>query len=417
MNNNAMFSIRLDSFILTGDKKYQTPENLGVLHSISKEGQSSLRSLYLEITQSVRNGIAIQKKVDSQLDGSIFIVCIPDGVVMVKCIVPEKETPRMSGILLRKKESLRMGWRLARWHLIVITAGNILSPGVYYLSMEDIVDKTNSAEFDEKYLSKLVELGHRIMQEEIPVNYAMTNFPLEKLPLDFGDNVVSGYGNEPDDRRSMPININEKGLHPDRDLWHTKYRDTWKLIIFKLVFMPKKEFQKDKEEELKAFDKERRRQEISALRNELTEMPDYFWCIRVGFLNHEGVYTEYLSDNMEARIKKGQIAMSDFLKYAWNAEKNALAFFKEIEAKEKQEEENRERKEREREEKLQEKQKQKEQKKFKKFPNPIDDNTVTEKEKTVDDKSRQALVQKTADKIDNASAKIGGLVSKIFGKK
>ena len=283
--------------------------------------------------------------------------------------------------------------------------------------MEDIVEKTNSAELDEKYLDRLVELGHRIMQEEIPVNYAMTNFPLEKLPLDFGDNVVSGYGNEPEDKRRMPININEKGLYPDRELWWTKYKDRWNLVIFKLVFMSKKEFQKDKEEEFKASDKERRRQEISALRNELTEMPDYFWCIRVGFLNHEGVYTEYLSDNMEARIKKGQIAMSVFLNYAWDTEKNALAFFKEIEARERQEEENRERKEREREEKLQEKQKQKEQKKFKKFPNPIDEDTVTEKEKILDEKTGQVLIQKTTDKIDNASAKIGGLVSKIFGKK
>ena len=396
--DNSMFAIPIYSFSYDYRKEYLTQNNISVIRSISEYGREILKYFYSCFDANMKYAKSLKINNSLQLDGSVFVVNIPDGTVILHVTVIEKYNIVLSGLLLKDGYPRRAAWQLARWQLIVLAAAKALAPGFYELTLDKINEMVGTIEFDPNYEDKLFAFCEKLGTEDLPVNYAMTNFPAEKLTLDFGNNIERSYSTSAESEpRSLPIDANARNLLPGHGTWLSKYREKFKLEVFKLVYISKKEYIRDKEEELKLYDKEERRDTISELKYEFADGPDYLWVVRVGFSTYEGIYSEHLPDDLQMKVNEGRIEADVLLNFSWNAEKHALKHFKKCDKIIKDKE--------------LAKQEKREHRKIKKPKDMIGQEMDTEQ-----DKSSSAIPQRTISRKTDTDSPIGGFVSKLFGK-
>ena len=364
-----MFSIHINSFALSAGA---TQEDREFLAGLSKGGFEILKELYSGIKQSLLNGNSVGKKTDKLIDKSIFILCIPDGLLLIKIVVESSQSFRLKCMLLPKENGMRMGWRLANWKLVFLAAGEVLPTGKYELSMDEISSYSDEVfkNTEQKYRDKIIELGKRIMQESIPVNYAFTNLPPEKLPLDFKGNIISAYSGDSDDTRRMPIDISMPNMLPSHDTFIAKHRINKNFAQYEIIAMSKREYLKTKDDELKIYDKERRSMEMDAIKNDMVYFSDstVFLCVQISRFKTENIkYTYALPADFAQRIEKGELKAAELFRYTDKAERNALDYFDDYNRVIQEREEERERIQREKQEKRENKEREKEEKRQEKL--------------------------------------------------
>jgi len=356
-----VFTIHVSSFLL---KTPITVKDKDIFSSLIIQGQNEVKRLFSVFKHSLDYSSSVHKHIDKLIDKSIFLLCLPDGLLMVKVHVARGNAIEMRCTFLSKENGLRMGWRLARWQLLLLTAAEALQTGIYDLTFEEIAKKTDAIKIDEKYLTKVVELGKRIMQEPIPVSYALTAFPSEKLPLDFGDNIVSGYADDYDEVRRLPIDT-QNNLLPDRRLFIESEKEKKNYSQYELIVMSKKEYLKEKDDEYKIYDRHQRSEKMETLKQNLEDSQQYL-CVQISLYNMENYkYTHFLPTDFYEKIKTGTLKVSELFTQIEDARERADKYFEDYRDVLKKREEEKERIKQEKQQKKADKAKEREEKKQK----------------------------------------------------
>ena len=162
--------------------------------AMNQESLEMLELLFQSLEEKMtaaRNPEALKK----ELEGSLFGCCFPEGMAVLRC-TPDaaRRTLRLDGFLVME-ESLRTAWHLVRWKLLFVCAAGWNYTGMVRLSVSEIDRMTASLRAPQEYQKKLIEISQKMLASEMPFSFAMTDFPVNLLPLEFnessGGNTVS----------------------------------------------------------------------------------------------------------------------------------------------------------------------------------------------------------------------------------
>lgn len=175
--------------------------------AISEESYSMLRSLYGSLQQDMYSAENPERKA-ARLKGNIFACCLPEGYAMLLCRPnANARAVKMTGFLLRRDESLRTAWKLARWQILVLCAKGWDREGSHFLTPDQINDEVKNVQFDRSYMDKLLAAGQEMLRSETPFSFALTNYPLSRLSLDFRNTHVMPGADGSDDNDGSEIVI------------------------------------------------------------------------------------------------------------------------------------------------------------------------------------------------------------------
>lgn len=321
MKYNA-FSITFNSIHLP-----RIPEDKIVWDEIGNEGVTLIESLYNTFHNDMNSTRTPSYRARS-LEGSLFVFCIPEGLVMLKCD-PDSETRDASlrGFLLRKDESLRTAWKLVRWQTLFLCAGGWNDVGKVSYTPDYINKSAAAKQFDDEYQKKLIKVGFDMMAAPVPYSFAMTNYLLNMLPLKFsGGNYVAFSGNQFEVSEN-DIVIDEQYLRSK--ICELKHKQWWinQCRMFKASRKQLSEILLEQEEkiiyecQIKAV-KASLKSKLSAFQS------DDIWCVRIKY--SEMTYTEPIDPPVNYRLLNGSIQF-EVLEMAINKiVRHSIDYFREI---------------------------------------------------------------------------------------
>ncbi len=200
-------------------------DNIKIVASSENSNQSIVGREGIEILNIINNTIDKDrrsryniKSFISDVNGSIFGFCIPEGYIMLKCSVSGNYSDfNLKGFFLHRSESLRTAWKLTRWQLLYLCALGWEYTEVAEISLEEIDHRVNESmtALSDEYKKNLSDTLKKLMTMEIPDNFALASYnTLAKMPLDFRSSAVSlSTGGNADSQNGILLNSDRVNIH------------------------------------------------------------------------------------------------------------------------------------------------------------------------------------------------------------
>ncbi len=285
---------------------------------ISADGAKKLQTLFSALKLSAmksRNKDLFRRS----LNDSIFGCCISDGYVLLKSTVSESGSVSLHGFLIRNDESLRTAWKLVRIQTMIMCAMGWAGDGIVTMTVDEIRHRVSSAKFAPDYQRVLQETAKQLRSAHVPYNFALSNYPVSKLPLNFthsgtvsdtaGTDIKEGIVFN---QKSLSIKLHDVKFHHD---------NTEKLFLKRIT--PKDYYAFV---EIMTFDKKELKEKLRAAKEETKQYEsDSLWCF-----HYHGKDLDYyrLADiPVHKKLQSGMIPVADLLLNAEKTEKYANKYF------------------------------------------------------------------------------------------
>ena len=267
---------------------------------MSNDGVARLEMLFNAFVKASNSTINLDYFVSS-LDKSIFAFCVPDGYIMINCSVDHYGAVKFCGFFLRKDESLRTAWKLAKWQLLLLCAMNWNPQEMTYLSLDEIdrMVKTSDQNMSQRYQDSIVQMGQQIMTADIPFTFAVSGYSLKKLPFDFNSAKIIKISEGTANLRNGIV-MNEDDLYYHFKVLSTQYNNKWHIQDIRLIPMSSREYLQCVEK-MWDYDKKKLKDEKAAAKNQLhSYQGNEIWCFmcRRERLYYYQIAPAYLNDQL-----------------------------------------------------------------------------------------------------------------------
>ncbi|MCM1507916.1 MAG: hypothetical protein NC177_12410 [Ruminococcus flavefaciens] len=276
---------------------------------ISAEGKEILETLYNSLCREMYSA-RVPELVAKSLDKSIFACCVPDGFVILRCTINRQMKVFLNGFLLRKDESLKTAWMLARWQILWLCAmEDWLGCGKVCMSLDELNSKVSHASFTPEYYNDLNRIFQQMNNSEVPFSFALTSYRIGKLPLDFRQSVVISMNNNQNIDSGNNINIDRYIYRRTQETEHQ-----FGNVKIELVCLTQKQYL-NVVEEMCIDPKNVKRDKAEAKNNLASYSPNELWCFR--YYDNETDYYELIpSDSgMYKNLLRGSVLFSDIITY------------------------------------------------------------------------------------------------------
>lgn len=176
------FSICFNSFHLSCES-----DNDDIPEGLCEDSQRCIWVFFKDLISKLRTSKRPEQTA-AKIDGSVFGLCLQEGYMLIKC-TPNTYNLEVSfdGFLLRYDESFRTAWKLATWQVVFLCAEGWVYRGKKVLSIEEVLNTVESIKFPEKMQTKLLGICAELLKSDVPLNFALTGYPVSQLPLNFSN--------------------------------------------------------------------------------------------------------------------------------------------------------------------------------------------------------------------------------------